>query len=283
MHAHLHRHPEWWTASRVPTRYQLSQVGLAKSAAMLVGAILNGPIVRNLSPQSINAPAATAIGVGQSPAGRAGSFDGSSSLFSFPDQAPLDISGVSFLIGVTPRAVSATMPVLGRWADVGVNKRSWMVALRSAGDVTIDASSNGNFNANARATIAGVANAGQRITIAGRAGDGAQAFITVDGRLSDTASGAGSAVGSLFATDIPLEIGSAEFGGASRLFFNGAIDYVFVWNVLFSTPELMFLARNPKALLAPAQPPVSRYAASAPPSTGHGPLIAGYRNRLVIC
>lgn len=261
---HKARHPWLWINRRLPP--SMAQLELSPEARsphdtdvrLIYANVLRGSVNADLVGGRTGSW--TAVGAGASPDGPAALFDGASSGIAYEDEAAWDFTSLSILCGFTPRAIVATGFIVGRWDDVGVNKRCWAISITSSGLLRADTSSDGLFDANARAELPTALVAGRRYVAITQQGGGVATQLAIDG--GKQVDGAAASTASTFDTDIGFEIGSAEFDGASRVYFDGTIDFVFIWSGIVTANLLFRWSENPSLLIQPAYTPMGRRSSS---------------------
>ncbi|SPF53271.1 hypothetical protein SBA4_5520005 [Candidatus Sulfopaludibacter sp. SbA4] len=201
--------------------------------------------------QLINSPLWTA--------GKFGSalhFNGTSALVEVTSSPSLSITGsITLEAWVKLDSSSATEPIVAKWNDISVNNRSYYLGIDD-GLVRFDISHSGLYGGStctvnnasgfaciesARVFSTTAIPLGKWAHVAGVFDSSSKTLeVFIDGVLSNSAIAEKS---NIFKVGEPVLIGAADFGGATRQFFPGAIDEARVWKRALSPAEVLSSAQ----------------------------------------
>lgn len=170
---------------------------------------------------------------------------------SVTDHPVLDVPGsATIALWVRPSTTTALDVLAARWKDsAGDNKRAFALALNDdTGVIRFDTSDTGSFVAGNKATSANALQDGiWAHVVAVHNAAGLTNTIYLNGVQDGQATGVSAG---LFATDIPLQIGAADFGGTLE---SAAADFADVrfWSRALPPAEVLSLYLDPWAMYRP--------------------------------
>ena len=173
--------------------------------------------------------------------GQAFDFNGIGAFVEVPDSTALSVTGsLTIDAWVKPRAYASSFdPLVSKWNDIGVNKRSYTLLLNADGQVSLYVSSDGTGDPGKIAAVhSGVALPLEQHTHVAGVFDADAGSLTLYFDGVPVAQVTAVPFNSILDNDQALMIGAGDAGGVARQFSNAVIDEVEIFNRALDPGEI---------------------------------------------